>query len=411
MRILLVNQTFYPDEVATAQHLTDLGIALNKEGHEVAVLTSQRGYSEHHPIYPASEIYQGIRIIRVWPFVLGRKNKLIRAIDALCVNFAFFVRMLFLPRSDTVIALTSPPLVSFFACLVARLKKSRFIYWVMDMNPDEAIVMGWIREESWIAKLLKRCQTFVVKQSDKVIALDGYMKRRLIKTCCRPSPDPLPEGEGKEKKVVVIPPWSHDEDLEAVQHEENPFRIKHGLQNKFVVMYSGNHSVCHSLDTVLEAARLLAQDDAIVFMFIGGGARVQDVLKFKAKHSLNNIIQMDYVARSKIKFSLSAADLHLVVMGDNMAGIVHPCKVYGILALGRPFAYVGPEQSHIQDLIREGAVGYSVRHSESENLVQIIRQCQRMNKTDLDGIGEKNRAVAKTFSAKVLIPKLVAEFE
>jgi len=411
VKILLVNQTFYPDAVATAQHLTDLGIALNKEGHEVTVLTARRGYSEPHPTYPAFEFYQGIRIIRVWPYMLGRNSKLMRVLDALGVNLAFFFRMLFLPRADTVIVLTSPPLVSFFASLVAKLKKSHFVFWVMDMNPDEAIAMGWIREMSWVAQLLKKCQCFVVRRSDKVIALDGYMKKRLMKACRQPSPAPLPEGEEKEENVVVIPPWSHDEDLEVVQHENNPFRAKHGLKNKFVVMYSGNHSVCHPLDTVLETARMLAKDDSIVFMFIGGGARVRDVTKFKTKHSLNNIIQKDYVSRSEIKFSLSAANLHIVVMGDNMVGIVHPCKVYGILALGRPFAYIGPEQSHIQDLIHEGAVGYSVRHGDAEKLAEIILKSQGTAQIKLAGIGEKNRRLAERFSGKVLIPKLVAEFE
>ncbi len=413
MKLLLVNQTFYPDSVATAQHLTDLAIALKKQGHQVTVLTSRRGYGVPHPTYPSSEIYQGVQIIRVWPFVFSRKNKLSRAMDALCVNLAFFFRMLFLSRADTLIALTSPPLVSFFACLVAKLKKSFLVYWVMDMNPDEAVAMGWIQENSFIAKVLKWCQRFVVRRSNCVIVLDWYMRKRLLSldSCIEKIDKSLGRGNlfSKKEKIVVVPPWSHDEVLEAVPHAKNWFRKKHGLEGKFVVMYSGNHSICHPLDTVLEAARLLANDVTVVFMFIGGGLLVRDVLEFKTRHSLNNIIQMDYIARSEIRFSLSAADLHLVVMGDNMAGIVHPCKIYGILSLGKPFAYVGPEQSHITDLFNAGAQGYSIIRHDPQKLAECIDCCHRLPAESLDAINRANIAVAKKFSAKILVSKMIQE--
>ena len=410
MKILFINQTFYPDPVATAQQLTDLSSYLAKEEHEVWVLTSQRGYTAPHPCYSAREEYKGVKIVRVWPFALGRKYKLFRVVDSICINLAFLVRLLTLPRFDSVVALTSPPLVGFIAQWVCQFKKSRLVSWVMDMNPDEAIAMGWIKENSLVANLFKWCQRVVVRRSERVIVLDRYMQERLMLLDSRfRGNDKGAIGfrrEVQSDQLIVIPPWSHDEDLQAVAHEQNPFRKKHLLEKKFIVMYSGNHSVCHPLDTVLETARLFKDEPQIVFMFIGGGARVKDVADFKLKHDLKNIIQRDYVERSEIKYSLSAADLHLVVMGDNMIGIVHPCKVYGILALGRPFVYIGPEQSHIADLMMEGAVGYSVRHGDVEKMVEVIRRAQEFSQKELEAISQKNRGIAKRFSAGELIPKM-----
>jgi hypothetical protein len=46
MKVLLLNQCFYPDVVATSQHLTDLAIELVKSGHQVTVLASRRGYDD-----------------------------------------------------------------------------------------------------------------------------------------------------------------------------------------------------------------------------------------------------------------------------------------------------------------------------------------------------------------------------
>ena len=56
--------------------------------------------------------------------------------------------MLFLPRQDVVVALTSPPLVSWLGSIFTRLKGGRLVFWVMDLNPDEAVAAGWLKEQS-----------------------------------------------------------------------------------------------------------------------------------------------------------------------------------------------------------------------------------------------------------------------
>jgi len=115
-------------------------------------------------------------------------------------------------------------------------------------------------------------------------------------------------------------------------------------------MYSGNHSPCHPLDTVLEAARKLRERCDIVFCFVGGGSEHARVRDFAANHRLSNIRTIPYQPLEKLAASLSAADLHLVVMGDPFVGIVHPCKVYNIRRLGIPMLYIGPDPSHVTEL-------------------------------------------------------------
>ena len=86
--------------------------------------------------------------------------------------------------------------------------------------------------------------------------------------------------------------------------------MTHGLTDKFVVMYSGNHSPCHPLDTLLAAARKLQARPNIVFCFVGGGSEFQKVKAFARDNSLPNILCLPYQARNKLSGSLSAADLH-----------------------------------------------------------------------------------------------------
>ena len=108
MRFLLLNQCFYPDVVATAQHLTDLATELTARGHEVTVMTGDRGYDDPTLRFPRRERWKNVKIIRIRSWSLGKKSKWRRAL-----NFASFLtagafRLLTLERFDVVVALTWP---------------------------------------------------------------------------------------------------------------------------------------------------------------------------------------------------------------------------------------------------------------------------------------------------------------
>jgi colanic acid biosynthesis glycosyl transferase WcaI len=391
MKILLINQVFYPDVVATAQQLTDFAISLARDGQDVSVLASRRGYIDSHRIYPKNENYQGVMIHRVWPYTFGRKTKIARVLDAFFVNFAFFVKLLFLGRFEKVVCLTTPPLVGWVAVIISKWRGSEFIYWAMDINPDEAIEAGWLKKESIVAKALGNALKMIIKKSDKIIALDRFMKERLI------SKGALAD------KVYINPPWSHNENMDAVSHQENPFRQAHGLNGKFVVMYSGNHSICHPLDTLLEAALEMKDNEEIVFLFVGGGERVEDVLVFKQKHDLKNIKYLPYVPKEDLRYSLSAADLHVVVMGDPFVGIVHPCKIYGILSAGKPFILIGKKESSVGEIIKLENVGKQISHGDVEGLIQEINSSRLKNSEDADKMRE---IIEKKYSQSILIQKM-----
>ena len=177
--------------------------------------------------------------------------------------------------------------------------------------------------------------------------------------------------KGAPGRIRVLPPWAHDDALEPIPNDQNAFRRSRGLKDKFVVMYSGNHSPCHPLDTLLGAARALKDDPAVLFYFIGGGSLVPRVTVFKKEHSLTNIVQLPYQPKGSLSESLSAGDLHVVVMGEPFVGIVHPCKVYGILSVGRPFVFIGPEEGPMADLVRESRLGYPIHPNQLDPFLHI----------------------------------------
>ena len=339
MRILLLNQAFYPDIVASAQHLTDLAIHLSTSGHEVTVITSNRSYDNPKIKFPRYELWQGIRIVRIPVVGSGKKSKLQRLLGFGSFFLFCLVKLISLGRQDVIIALTSPPLISVLGVLFTQIKGGRFVYWIMDLNPDEAIAAGWLRKDSVSAKFLESISVYSMRHAGRIVVLDRFMKQRLLR-----------KGIGEEK-LLVIPPWGHDAKVYFDPVKRKEFRILHGLNGRFVVMHSGNHSPCHPLDTLLQAALRLASHDEIVFCFIGGGSEYWKVQAFARAHDLNHFMFLPYQPLDKLAGSLSAADLQVVVMGDPFVGIVHPCKIYNILTVGVPFLYIGPQESHVTDIV------------------------------------------------------------
>ena len=391
MRFLLLNQCFYPDVVSTAQHLTDLARELSARGHEVTVLASDRGYDDSRNRFPKHEVWQGIKIIRIPSVSLGKSSKLKRALNFGTFLFNCAVRLLTLRRFDVVVALTSPPLVSFLAALFVMIRGGRFCFWVMDLNPDEAIAAGWLRDDSLTASVLKRMLNFSLRRADRTIVLDRFMEQRVLEQGIDPN------------RVSVLPPWSHDDSVSYSEEGRTAFRVKHGLNDKFVVMYSGNHSPCHPLDTLLGAALKLASEDLFVFCFVGGGSEQNRVREFAKRNELRNIICLPYQPIEELAGSLSAADLHVVVMGEQFVGIVHPCKVYNILKIRVPLLYIGPSPSHVTDIAQTQAQITCVNHGDVNQVANEIRRVASERET--------TPLASASYQKKTLLPLMIALIE
>ena len=399
MRITLINQTFYPDVVSSGQHLADLALNLVGRGHEVTVVTSRRAYDDPEKVFPKQETWRGIRILRVSATGFGKRARWRRAADFATFLWSCCWRLFRLPKQEVVVAMTSPPLVSFVGAWFARLRGGRFYYWIMDLNPDEALAAGWLAPGSFAARWLERCSRFSLRHAAKVIVLDRFMQKRIL-------------DKGIDAgKIVVIPPWSHDSDVQFDAEGRARFRKLHGLDDKFVIMYSGNHSPCHPLDTILNAAKRLAGNREIVFLFVGGGSQFAQVRQFAVEHSLPNMLCLPYQPMDQLAGTLSAADLHLIVMGNLFVGLVHPCKVYNILRVGSPLLYIGPQPSHISEILQalNGHLPFGqVKHGAVDQAVQNIL---RLKESASETTRERRLSLADRFSRKALLPQLVKVLE
>jgi hypothetical protein len=135
-------------------------------------------------------------------------------------------------------------------------------------------------------------------------------------------------------------------------------------------MYSGNHALVHPLNTLLLIALKLKDDNRFLFVFIGGGVRKEEVTKFKSNNNLDNIIQLPYQDRSSIHISLAAADIQVVIMGNGQVGFTHPNKIYGALYIGKPVLYIGPQKSHITDILDTLPGNYTHSHGDIDGIIR-----------------------------------------
>jgi colanic acid biosynthesis glycosyl transferase WcaI len=394
MKILLLNAHYWPDlSAATAQMLTGLGEELVRQGHEVRVICGRRKYDEPSVLFPKREVRNGVHITRIWNSSFGKGAKWKRAVDFATWLASAELALCREPKPDVVVTLTTPPLLSVLGARYARKTGARLVPWMMDLNPDEAVAAGWLRQGSMMEKFLRGALEKSFRQSAAIIALDRFMADRIA-------------AKGVDRqKIHVVAPWAHENEVKPDQEGSKEFRVRHGLDDSFVVMYSGNHSPCHPLGSVVDAAIKLKDEDEVKFVFVGGGTGWGEIREIKERENLTNVICLPYQPLEKLGASLGAADLHIVAMGDAFVGLVHPCKVYNLLSLGLPWVGIGPKDCHLADLL--GELGRDsgcelLGGDDSAALARLIQERAAKPASDPSRL----KKVGEQFRQSVLAPKL-----
>jgi glycosyltransferase involved in cell wall biosynthesis len=133
-------------------------------------------------------------------------------------------------------------------------------------------------------------------------------------------------------------------------------------------------------------------------MFVGGGVGKEEVERLGGR----NVVSLPYQPQSDLRFSLAAADVHIVTVGDLIPGIVHPSKVYGAMAVARPILLVGPDENHVADILLENDIGWHVRHGDVDEAERVLREIAAMSPEELAEKGKRAREVMQARGGKAL---------
>jgi colanic acid biosynthesis glycosyl transferase WcaI len=397
MNIIILTQSYYPDTVSVSQHLTDFSESLVESGHNVTVLTSSFGYDSEQK-FAKNELQNGVKIRRIWQTNFGKEIFILRAVNFLTFNLSLLFVGLLIKKSevDLVFGSTSPPFSGLVGLILSKIKRTPFYYWVLDLQPELSIASGLLPKNSLMAKLFSFFGSSLIKSSTRIISLDRFMTRYLI------------EKGADRSKIKELPVWPVSEGQYIGSRDENQFRIEANFNKRIVIMFSGNHAHVHSLSTLLLAAKNLRSNDDILFAFVGGGVRKQDVSNFKFENSLDNITQHPFQPRSSFHISIAASDIQVVILGNGLVGFTHPNKIYGAMFLRKPILYIGPKESHATDILEEIPGNILVEHDDVDLLVEKITIFSKLSLNQIKEIGDANYTYAKNnFNPDVLLKEMI----
>jgi glycosyltransferase involved in cell wall biosynthesis len=398
MRLIILNQFFYPDHSATSQLMTELAESLVEQGVEVTALAGRGRYNGGERLAP-EEDYKGARIRRAWSTSFGKKNIIGRLFDYASFYLGATVALLRMPRHDIVMALTTPPLIGLVALLVGRLRGMRVVSLVQDVYPDIAVTLGALSASNPATRILDWLNRFVLRGVDRTIVLSDCMRDRIAAKVAN-----------RLSTIDVIHNWADGEKIVPLD-ADNPFVAANGLEGAFVVLFSGNFGNVNEFSTVLDAAHRLSARTNIVFLFIGEGAKANEIRDYAEQRGLNNIRLLSYQPLSLLPFSLAAGDVSLVTLADGLAGLSVPSKTYAILASGRPILFVGDLKSDIARLVLDNQCGAAVAAGDSVRLSEIILEWS-LDPTKMSDLGAESRKLfEKRFDRGTAVAAYMQSFE
>jgi colanic acid biosynthesis glycosyl transferase WcaI len=401
MRILILHQFFYPDHSAVSQLMTDLAENLVERGVEVTAVAGRGRYNGGERLSRREE-YRGIKIERAWATSFGKRSIVGRLSDYLSFYVGATWKLLRVERHDILLALTQPPLIGLIGLIIGRLRGMRVVALVQDVYPDVAVAVGTLKPQSMPARFFDWLNRRALSVMDRIIVLGECMRERISAKV----------GDERADRIDIIHNWADGDVIKPLNRtEENPFRHQHGLEDKFVVLFSGNFGLVNEFQTALEAARLLREREDIVFLFIGDGVKGAEIRKFADEHQLANIRMLPYQPREELRFSLTAGDAHLTTLAEGLAGLSVPSKTYAILAAGRPVLFVGDLRSAIARLVAENTCGAVIASGQSAQLAEVIKDWAA-NPSKLAELGARARSLFESrFERQHAVVAYLASFE
>ncbi|MCE2874135.1 MAG: glycosyltransferase family 4 protein [Planctomycetaceae bacterium] len=360
MKVLLLNQVFWPDVAATAQHGHDLGRYLAQHGVQVTALASRSLYSETGKALPREGGVDGIRIVRAGQSRFGKTALAARAFDFVSFYLAALWRAIWLPRQDIVVCFTTPPFIAFVGILLRWLKGTKVVCWTMDLYPDVPVAAGVLRRGSLAHSLFDAVDRFSLRHADRVVVLGRCMQQRLLEKGVDP------------KRMEVINVWADGDEVSVRPIEGNALRTAWQVGDRFVIEYSGNFGIGHDGETMYRAMQATRADDSIRWVIVGGGTKRGELEAFVQAHDIVNAVLKPYQPREALGELLSLGNVHLVSVAENFSGLLVPSKFYGVLAAARPVLYVGPRESEVARVIEESKCGLVIEQGDSAGLVKAI---------------------------------------
>jgi glycosyltransferase involved in cell wall biosynthesis len=259
-------------------------------------------------------------------------------------------------RKYEIFYITIPP----FAYLLSLVLRNKFSVLVFDVYPDVLKIYN-ISEGNWIYKFWIKANKNLFKRAHRVYTIGNGMANLLAKYVNR-------------EKLTIIHNWSGLTKVKEILRDENHFIKAQGLEQKFIVQYSGNIGYTHNVEVLVEIAKALQSEEDIFVLIIGRGERYNHIQELVSKSNLKNCRLLPFQPDDQLNYTLSAADLGVVLLDDKTAHVSIPSKIYNLQAVGVPILGIAIPDSELGHHLEKHANGICFSPSDIKSIVDFIKE-------------------------------------
>jgi len=380
--------------------MNDMIAGLINQGHHVTLITSSFDYltGDVLPTFKGGivsiEEYKNLRIIRGWCYTGYNKKKFGRILTFGSFLFSSIYSLRYVKSYDRIFVGTPPFFLGIPGLIAKYLKKSDLFYEVRDLWVDVAIELGYLNSKL-IIRMIRLIEKIFYLNAKKIITNSPAFSKYISDTG-------IPQD-----KIKFIP---NGVDIgmfypDSEQNNKN-FRREIGLNEHFIIIYTGAHGVANNLNYVLEAAKILTNEN-IMFLFVGDGNKKAALLEKVKSAKINNVKFLDPIPKNRLYKYISMADVGLATLKPtNYLKTTYPNKVFDYMACKIPCIIA--IDGVIRNLVESSNAGMFSNPNNPNSLVSTILKMKQMTKTYREQMGENGyKTIVDSFNRSICTKKLI----
>ncbi len=394
MKIWLVSEFFYPEEVSTGYLMTKIAEEL-AAADEVHVICGPSAHQSH--ILNASySINESITIHRVSIPQLGKKKIFSRILRMLFLTLAMGFKLATnVRKGDKVVIVTNPPSLLVIVSFLKKIIRFRYFIIVHDVFPENLVPAGILKTKTFLYHILCRVFNFSYNEADKLIVL-GIDMRNLLATKLK-----------KNIPIEVIQNWADSDYIYPIPGFDRNAYYGNDFSGKMIFQFAGNIGRAQGLEDFFSIIEKVNNPE-LFFIFIGDGALKKKLEMIQQKKDIKNILFLNPKARSEQLFFLNACDIGLVTLSPGMYGLGVPSKTYNIMAAGKPIFFIGDEGTELGNYIKEGDAGWEFNWGTTEKCINFLNN---LSQSDSLIIKEKGCNAKKLIINSFTRTKILSKFK
>jgi glycosyltransferase involved in cell wall biosynthesis len=386
-KLLVYAHYYYPDVASTGQILQELceGMVETFDITVICVVPSYTGLIDDK--YKTQrfyfEEYNKVKVVRVRVPEFKKVNKASRIKNIISYFLNAVWATIKLEKHEYVFSISQPPILGGLLGVIGKwLQGSKYIYNIQDFNPEQTMAVGYTNN-NFLLRIAMVVDKLSCRVSDKVIVVGRDMQDTLRKRF----------SKKKTPNNIFINNWINESEifpLEDKHTKVNSFKEKYNLNNKFVIMYSGNIGLYYDLENIIKVIGRFKNSNDVIFSFVGEGSVKEELEKYVKEEDLGNVVFIPYQNKEDLNYSLNAADVHWVVNAKGIKGVSVPSKLYGVMAAGKTVLGVLEKGSEARLIVEESNCGLCTDPGDYNGVFNTINYILE-NKHQMQRLGVNGR--------------------